>query len=489
MTDSKERTALRPSRRAALGFGAGIAGLAAVPGVAEARKQAPGAASVDVVVIGAGFAGLTAARKLRVAGHSVVVLEADDRVGGRTKPGKIAGEIVDLGGQWVGPSQTHLLALAKEYGVTVYPQYTTGKNIADVGGFRADYEGETPALEPAAMSDFTEVVTKIETLAATIPVTEPWTAPGAAAFDAQTIETWLTENAKTPAVRSAIRFLVRALLCVEPSQVSILCLLAYAAAAGSFSELISTRGGGQDAMFDGGVWQLAAKMAHDLGNAVVLGAPVRSIEQDDAGVVVTTAKGHWRARRVIVTAPPPLASRIVYTPALPALRDGLTQRMPLGCVIKVHVAYARPFWREAGYTGQVLSDRTVFGPWFDHSPLHGSTGGLVGFLCGGPAQQWADRPAADRRAQVLKDIAIYFGDAALTPIDYIEEVWTKAPLHRGGYVASPTPGVMTAFWPALREPVGRIHWSGTETAGAWVGYIEGAIRSGERAADEVAGKL
>jgi monoamine oxidase len=158
-------------------------------------------------------------------------------------------------------------------------------------------------------------------------------------------------------------------------------------------------------------------------------------------------------------------------------------------VIKVHIAYAKPFWREQGLSGQVLSDRTDFGPWFDHSPRNAATGGLVGFLAGGPAQRWSDRPAAERRAQVVKDIAVYFGDAALTPIDYLEEVWPGAPLHRGGYVSVAGPGVLTAFGPALLEPVGRIHWAGAETADAWVGYIDGAIRSGERAAKELSGRL
>lgn len=230
-------------------------------------------------------------------------------------------------------------------------------------------------------------------------------------------------------------------------------------------------------------------MASDLGGAVVLNAPVAKIAQDSSGVTVTTSGGQWRARYVIVSAPPPLASRIEYAPALSARRDGLTQRMPMGCVIKVHIAYARPFWRDKGYAGLVISDVVEFGPWFDHSPRHGATGALVGFFDGGPAQRWADRPPEERRAQVLNDIARYFGAPALKPIDYLEEVWTRDPLHRGGYVASAGPGVLTAFGSALREPVGRIHWAGTETADAWVGYFDGAIRSGERAAQEVTARF
>jgi monoamine oxidase len=478
----------QPSRRVALGLGLGAAGVAALPSAAgAARDGVP--QSVDVAVVGAGFAGLTAARRLSAAGHKVVVLEADDRVGGRTKSGRIAGEVVDVGGQWVGPSQTHLLALAQEYRVAAYQQYAVGKNIIDIAGHRAAYEGETPALSPAALAEFADIVGKIETLGAQIHAPRSWAWSEAGAYDAQTIETWILANAQTPEARSAMRLLVRTLLSAEATQVSMLCLLTYAAAAGGFAPLIATRGGAQDSIFEGGVWQLAAKMAADLGAAVVLNAPVTAIAQDETGATLATPGAQYRARYVIVTAPPPLASRILYAPPLPALRDGLTQRMPMGCVIKVHVAYARPFWRQQGLTGLVLSDRTEFGPWFDHSPRHGRGGDLVGFFNGAAAQRWADRDAGERRAQVLRDIALYFGDAALAPNDYLEEVWTRSGVHRGGYVASAGPGVMTAFGPALLDPVGRIHWAGTETSDAWMGYIDGAIRSGERAAQEVAGLL
>ncbi len=483
------------SRRVALGFGAGAAGFAAVQGPAQAQAaatlggEAPLAATVDVIVVGAGFSGLTTARGLRAAGHSVVVLEADDRVGGRTKPGKIAGETVDLGGQWVGPAQTRLLALAKEYGVAVYPQFTTGKNIVDLAGRRATYEGETPALSPMALAEFALAIGRIEALARKVPPLRPWEAPDAEVLDAQTMETWILANAKAPAVRSALRLLIRTLACVEAGEVSLLGMLTMASAAGSFNEMISTRGGAQDAMLQGGVWQLAAKMAQELGPAVVLGAPVSAIAQDDQGVTVQAGARRWRGRFVVVTAPPSMAGRIQYQPALPPLRDGLTQRMPMGCVIKVHVAYARPFWRTAGLTGMVLSDRTAFGPWFDHSPEGGTIGGLVGFFAGKSAQLWAERSPQARREQVLKDVALYLGDEALKPTDYIEEVWAAAPWQRGGYAAAPGPGALTAFGPALRAPVGRIHWAGTETAEAFAGYIDGAIRSGEHSAQEVARRL
>ncbi|HMO73836.1 MAG TPA: FAD-dependent oxidoreductase [Sphingopyxis sp.] len=452
-------------------------------------KSPQAAATVDVVIVGAGFAGLTAARALRRAGRTVAVLEADDRVGGRTKPATLDGETIDIGGQWVGPTQTHLLALAADYGVRAVPQYADGDNIIDIAGQRVRYQGEVPMLAPADLQEFAVAVATLEAAAAQVPVPNPWRAPEAAAWDAQTVESWLRANVPGEPARELFRALIRAVMSSEAADVSLLGLLAYMAAAGGLGTLIGTRGGAQDSLFEGSVWQIAARIADELGDAVVLGAPVTRIAQDEAGVTVASDRGLWRARRVIVTAPPALAARIAYSPPLPAQRDGLTQRMPMGSVIKVALAYERPFWREQGLSGLVISDRTEFGPWFDRCTPLTRGGALVGFFDGAPARRWADRPAAERRARVLDDLALYFGEEARRPVDYVEEVWTLAPHSRGGYVSVPVPGALTGFGPALREPVGRIHWAGTETADAWIGYIDGAIRSGERAAGEVGAGL
>ncbi|MBS0475288.1 MAG: flavin monoamine oxidase family protein [Proteobacteria bacterium] len=457
----------------------------ALPGAALAAGKAP-SRKVDVVVIGAGFAGLTAARELVRAGRSVVVLEADGRVGGRTKAAMLAGERIDIGGQWVGPSQTRLLELAKAYGVTPVPQYTEGDNLIDIGGRKARYRGEVPGLAPADLEVFGAAVARLEAEAGQITAPRPWLAKDAKVWDALTVETWLQANVPSDPARELIRTLIRAVMSSEAVDVSYLCFLGYIASAGGLGPLISTRGGAQDSLFPGSVWQIAAKIADELGGAVVLDAPVSRIAQDERGVTVSSAKGAWRTQRVIVTVPPAMAARIAYDPPLPAQRDGLTQRMPLGSVIKVVLAYARPFWREQGLSGMVISDRTDFGPWFDRGTPLTRGGALVGFFDGAPARRWADRPATERRAKVIEDIALYFGDEARRPVDYVEEVWTRAPWQRGGYVSVPGPGVLTGFGPALIEPVGRIHWAGTETAEAWAGYIDGAIRSGERAAREVA---
>lgn len=474
------------SRREAMAIAAGGAAVAGLAGSAAAKDVAR---TVDVVIVGAGFAGLTAARALRRAGKSVVVLEADDRVGGRTKAATLAGETIDIGGQWVGPTQTHLLALAKDYGVKVVPQYAEGESIIDIAGRMARYRGETPGLADEDLAAFGAAVAKLEAAAARLPVPRPWLAPEAAEWDALTVESWLLAHGPGKPAHELFRALIRAVMSSETADVSLLGLLSYMASAGGLEALIATRGGAQDSLFEGSVWSIASKMADELGAAVVLGAPVSRIEQDAKGVTVNSAKGGWRGARVVVTAPPAMAARIAYSPPLPALRDGLTQRMPLGSVIKVALAYDRPFWREQGLSGLVISDKTEFGPWFDRGTPLTKGGALVGFFDGAPARRWADRTPAERRARVLDDLAQYFGAAARRPVDYVEEVWTLSPWQRGGYVSVPGPGVLSIFGQALLDPVGRIHWAGTETADAWTGYIDGAIRSGQRVATEVSAAL
>ena len=445
---------------------------------------------VDVAVVGGGFAGLTAARKLERAGASVVVLEADDRVGGRCMPGRIAGHVVDLGAQFVGPTQHHVLALADEFGVRTSPEYLDGQHIIDVGGREARYrEGEDLPLEPGDLAEFGKLMGELDALVGKLDVAAPWKVAGADALDTQTFESWLLGATASEPVRSLYRVIVRSLFSFEAGQVSLLSVLHFAAAGGGIAHMISSRGGSQDSFFEGGAWQLAAKMAEELGDAVVVNAPVRSIAQTADKLTVTSEAGVWTAALTVVTAAPTMAARITYDPPMPPRRDSFTQRMPMGSIIKVHVAYQTPFWRAQGLSGSILTDSTVSGPWFDESFPDAETGGLAGFFAGAAAQAWADRSPEDRRARVLEDLAPYLGPEAKAPIDYVDLVWSAAPWQRGGGVAMPGPGVMTAFGQGLREPVGRIYWAGTETADVSMGYLDGAIQSGQRVAGDCIKRL
>jgi monoamine oxidase len=300
-----------------------------------------------------------------------------------------------------------------------------------------------------------------------------------------TTQTWIEQNSESPIVRDVFRAVVEAVFSVEPSQLSLLEFLWYIRSGNGFNDITGTAGGAQDSLYVEAFVSIPERLAKKLGDRVVLRSPVRKISQNESGVTVVADKGTWQADRVIVCAPPPSAARIEYDPVLPYQRTGLQQRMPMGAVIKCFVAYETPFWREMGLCGQATLCSAEYGTFFDTTVPGNKHGVLSGFFDGGPAMRWADRTKEERRAQVIADVAMAFGDAAKEPIDYVEQVWPKEPWSIGGYTSVCGPGTLTHFGPAIAAPVGRIHWAGTETSDIWSGYVEGALRSGDRVAKEV----
>lgn len=447
---------------------------------------------LDVVVIGAGFAGLAAARSLAAKGLRVSVLEARDRVGGRTKPGEIAGIPVDLGGMWLGPTQKRLATLAEEMGVETYPNPLDGDAVAEIGGVasRSPGEGVANALEPEEIADFTNLIVALGELSAEIGLDAPWESSVAAELDRVTVETWLLRHSQTEAARRLFRFGVAAVFCAETVEMSMLWLATYAKAGGGLPVLLSAaEGGAQNLLFQGGVHQLAARLASELGDRVRLEEPVESISVDGSGATVRTAHGEFVGKRVIVAIPPPMIERIAFDPALPRPAEALHSRMTMGSVIKVWVAFERPYWRDAGLNGVFLSDEAPFSPAFDVTPPDAEVGILSGFFDADSAVEWSQRTEAEREQCVMETITKFLGAPTCKQIGYVDNDWTQEAWSTGCYGAYAPPGTLTRFGTALRRPIGPIHWAGTETATEWTGYIEGALQSGERAASEVEAEL
>ena len=416
--------------------------------------------------------------------------EARDRVGGRTYSRPASdGTLLDLGGQWIGPTQDHLAALAEEVGATTFPTYNEGNNIEYYNGKRHVYEGAIPTHDPLAIMETVETMLELNLLANEVPLEAPWTAAQAAEWDSQTVETWIQAHVESAYTREMIALAVKSVFSVEPRDLSLLHFLFYVHSGGNLNQLVSVEAGAQERRFHEGAQSVAKHVSAQLGKRVILNAPVHTLEHTEQGVRVVSDALTVTAKRAIIAIPPTLAGRLSYKPALPAYRDQLTQRVPMGTVIKVQGLYKRPFWRDEGYSGQAISNEGVVRLTFDNSPASGTPGVLMGFIEGDEGRYWGRKSPGERRAAVLECFVRYFGTQAGQPYAFEEMNWAEEEYTRGCYAGFMAPGVWSAYGEALRQPIGPIHWAGTETAAVWNGYMDGAVRSGEQAAAEVLAAL
>jgi monoamine oxidase len=484
---------------AVAGAGALVAG-APVAEAARRKRRRRTSRHADVVVIGAGLAGLTAARELARDDRSVVLLEARHRVGGRVRGRPIGGgKESEAGGTFAGPTQNHILELASGLGIDTFPTFNEGENVYFADGERMTYSDSGPTgtapPDPSIIPDLATVVTRLDEMSKEVPVDAPWESASAADWDRQTLEQWINENSASPRFKALVPAATRPIFGAEPREISLLFTLFYIAASGdeqnvgTFERNFNTRDGAQMFRFEGGSQLIAKRLARKLGPRVKLGSPVGRIEVRRGGVRVVSKRHVVTARRVIVAVPPVLAGRIRHSPALPAGRVGLTQAMPQGTLLKVTAVYDRPFWRGKGLNGTAVSLNGPVNATFDDSPPDGSPGVLFGFVGGDEGRRFRAQSRADRRAAVLRNFADYFGEEALGAQRYFETDWPGAKWSRGGPVGIAGPGVLLDHGPALRAPVGPIHWAGTETSNYWNGYMDGAVRSGKRAAREVMDEL
>ncbi|XP_072309720.1 probable flavin-containing monoamine oxidase A [Eucyclogobius newberryi] len=456
----------------------------------------------DVIVVGAGLSGLSAAHvlKKRNAELKILLLEGKDRVGGRTVTQEIPAangkDLWDLGGQWVGSSQTHVLALIEELGLETYPQFRSGKKVHHMGGPKArvrSYTSSIPALSPMVLLDFSLFLFKINRLCATVNIQDPRVTPNAVELDSMTVHSYIQQHVWTQELEEELGVCVRSVFGLEPAQMSMLFFLMYSAAAGGVLALLETSpGSAQELKIPGGTQQLSKRLAERVGwKSVRLGCAVKAISQDSEWARVQTCSGTFLSRAVIVSCPPHLAAQIQYEPPLPSQRAFLTQNMPMGHYIKFIITYQNAFWKDKGFSGEIVSGASTECPFcvtFDATSPTGNAA-LVGFIAGQQATHWSNKESAERRKAVVSNLVHYLGPEADSFIHYEDKDWAQEEYSGGCPVNVMAPGSLTYYHPSLRRPCGRIHWAGTETATRWCGYMSGAVQSGERAALEVLHEL
>jgi monoamine oxidase len=457
------------------------------------------AADVDVVVVGAGLAGLTAARDLIRRGLTVRILEASDRAGGRVLGAPLNDEeMIELGGQWVGPTQDHVLALVNEFGLQTHGTHVIGDHLYFRHGELSRYPADGGPIPPVSETALTEVLTligKLQSLSTQVDPASPWTADAAAEWDSMTFADWVEANTTTDDARMLVDYVTRGTNAIETKQISLLHMVRYVASAGnaatpgSLLRVVVTADGASQWRIAGGSQRIAERLAAEVAEHLELSTPVSLIRQDATGVEVITPTGRITARRAIIAVPPTAAQHITFEPGLPAARIRLQEGLQTGGQIKVNVVYSRPFWREAGLSGYVCSDTSPVQNVWDNTPASGAVGVLVAFIKGDAAGEFDDADDKAVEQAVLQSLQRYFGEEAAHPEHVHLKRWHSQPYVWGCPGALPTPGLLTEVGGAMREPVGYLHWAGTETAIYWQGFMDGAVGSGHRAAEEVLAAL
>jgi monoamine oxidase len=442
---------------------------------------------VDCCVVGAGYAGLTAARRLSQAGQSVVVLEARDRIGGRIWTHHLAdGSPVDRGGAWLAPYHDAIFALAREVDVDTYKTWVKGAHLLIAGGRTRRYTGLIPKISPLAVISIALAQARLDRMSKRVPVETPWTAKRAGEWDSRSVA-WFLEHSgvRTAIARDLFEMAVRGLFAADLNDVSFLDLLFLIRGHGSINRLFSIQGGAQENMIEGGAGSVAQRVADALGDAVRLDAPVRAITQGDDRLAVETDGFTVSAHRVVVAVPPALAVGITFDPPLTDDRLTLYRHAVAGSETKTLIVYDEPFWRAAGFSGQTAEPGSAAEVTLDGTPASGRPGVIASFTFGRVAEDLDALDPGDRRQAVLEALTARLGPQAALPIDFVETAWWNEPWTRGCSMAHLPPGILTRHGHLLREPFGRVHWAGTETSTISHGAIDGAVRSGQRAAGEV----
>jgi monoamine oxidase len=485
------------SRRNVLRGAVALGATGAVAPFASTTAEAATNTLYDCVIVGAGLSGLAAARQLTAAGKNVVVLEARDRPGGRVQSvPTLSGQLTfDAGAEFIGPTQNHIQALADEYGVATFPTYNEGNSIFWQNGVRSEYPAAIGLpIDPANGGEVVLGISKLSAIVLSITPGKPWEHPLAAYWDSITFEDWIRRTVITAEARLLFGLICSSTLSVGPEQVSALFMFSYIASAGdeanpgTMFRLLNTDGGAQERFFDGGAARVPEAMADSLGQRIVYEAPVSSIDTRTGRAVVTTGRGTFRGRRVIVAMSPAISGRISYPGGLTLARSRLHTQMDMGYEGKFQAAYDTPFWRARGLSGQTIGNGSPIDITFE--TYSEGKYWLMGFISGENMQRLDTVSEARLLRECMDSFVDYFGtDARTMAVDRGFKRWDLDPWSRGGPTGIPAPGLISRAGPALRQPTGLIHWAGTEAAIYWQGYMDGAVTSGYRAANEVQAAL
>ncbi|XP_071955677.1 amine oxidase [flavin-containing]-like [Antedon mediterranea] len=447
----------------------------------------------DVIVIGGGISGLCAAKLLAESGVDVLVLEARDRVGGRTHTMRDSsvGGYVDLGGSYVGRTQDRLLRVAKELGIESYPIDENAKISWVQDGRVYPFKGSFPTFyNPLVWMDINQVIRGIDSLGEKIPSADPWDCPDAEELDNTLMQDWIDKNTLTKTGNDFCKTICQLIVTSQATEMSVLFVAWYIKQCGGFVRIISTKFGGQEKKFIGGSQQISIGLMNKIGKErVILDSPVYSLDQSgDVAVIKTLNEKTYKAKHVIIAMSPGLTQKIHFNPPLPPLRNQLAARSPMGSVIKCMVYYKTDFWRDRGYCGSSWSiDPDLPVEWsLDDTKPDGSAPALVTFITANKARKFCQLTENERRDKLCRYFAKVFGtDEAMHPINYVEKNWMAEAYSAGCYTTIFQPGTLYQYGRELRRIVGCIHFAGTETASKWSGYMDGAVESGERAAREI----
>ncbi len=436
---------------------------------------------MTTVVVGAGLAGLTAADRLAAAGHEVVVVEARDRVGGRMHGIQVApGEWVDAGAAYLGERHTELGDLLATLGLKTVPTEMTGDSRFMLGHGGRTRPGRFPPLSAVALGDMFELLDEVTRQ---VDPVAPWASPEADRLDRLTAADWAEQHLRRADARLFFPLFLGEMMAADPAEVSMLHVAFYLRSGGGISYLNDFEGGAQDGRVDGGAHRVCELLADRLPvDSVHTGEPVLGIRDTGDVVHVRTARTTYAADTVVVAVPPLLAEglRIEPTPAHPRA----TARTGRGCAVKVHLVYPEPCWRRDGLSGWSVNAEGPLLSTVDDTPYAGSVGVLTGFVTGAEAHRYAALSLDEQRSSAAAQAARIFPDLP-EPREVHVTDWVSDTYSRGCYAAIFGPGDWVRLGPHLTRPHGRIHWAGTETSTEFFGLMEGAIRSGRRAAAEI----